>query len=223
MTDLPHFVRDYRHQVEKLMAQHSLDRAMELAVGGAYETNGAIEADLLTTIGLSAGHQIIDIGCGSGRLSSALTNRFGQQISYLGTDVVPQLLDFARTRADKTYQFLLTDGLTIPADGASIDFVTAFSVFTHLKHREIKTYLKDVHRVLRPRGKFVFSFLHFRRHAKIALYTMRAKLLGKRQVHNQFMLDRTVHALAAEFGFAAMILPDTPLGQTVAVLTKSTS
>ena len=96
----------------------------------------------LDRIGAAPGHFLIDIGCGSGRLSTQLSRRYGAEIDYLGIDIVPELLDYARSKAIADYRFELTKGLAIPARDASADMIAAFSVFTHLKHAETLVYLR---------------------------------------------------------------------------------
>jgi ubiquinone/menaquinone biosynthesis C-methylase UbiE len=113
---------------------------------------GNIQADLLHEWGLKDGHFVIDIGCGSGRLASALQKR-GTEIQYLGTDIVPELLKYAKTKAPPHYRFQLSTEFRIPASDASADFVTFFSVFTHLYHEKSFAYLKDSFRVLRKGGR----------------------------------------------------------------------
>ena len=73
--------------VKNLMGAHSHDKAMSLAVGGDYEVVGAIEAELLKHYGLGPNDFLVDAGCGSGRLASALASYL--KGSYLGIDVVP--------------------------------------------------------------------------------------------------------------------------------------
>src|SRR5215813_3285572 len=45
------------------------DEAMRLAVGGEFDAVGKLEYYLLRSLGLSNGHLVIDVGCGSGRLA----------------------------------------------------------------------------------------------------------------------------------------------------------
>jgi 2-polyprenyl-3-methyl-5-hydroxy-6-metoxy-1,4-benzoquinol methylase len=72
----PHFVRDYRRVVANFLHAYPLDEAMARAVGGGgYDDNGKIECDALIAIGLTPGDSVIDIGCGSGRLSTQLSRR----------------------------------------------------------------------------------------------------------------------------------------------------
>jgi ubiquinone/menaquinone biosynthesis C-methylase UbiE len=205
----PHFVSDHRRLVTQLAAALPIDKAMARAVGGGdYETIGAAEANLLIEFGFGAGYSLIDIGCGSGRLSSQLSKRFGDAITYLGTDVVPELLEYARQRAAPGYRFELTGGLTIPAADGRADFVVAISVFTHLRGAETASYLRDIHRTLKPGGLLVFSFLELPHHARIFVSSSIRKLIGKCHPENHFLSRKTILQLANELGFTTeKILP----------------
>jgi ubiquinone/menaquinone biosynthesis C-methylase UbiE len=154
----PHYVRDYRQMVDEMVRTYDLDTAMSLAVGGDYDAVGASELAILKHCGLHASSHVIDVGCGSGRLASAL--RHMPTIGYLGTDVVPELLAYARTRCNRPdWRFALVEGLEIPADDQTADFVTLFSVFTHLAARESAAYLAEAKRVLKPGGQVIASFI----------------------------------------------------------------
>jgi ubiquinone/menaquinone biosynthesis C-methylase UbiE len=156
-----HFVEDYERVVAQLIATMPIDDAMSAAVGevGTYLKIGAIERDLLIWAGLKAGMSIVDLGCGSGRLAHAL----GQSVNveYLGIDIIQSLLDYAKSKSPPHYIFKVHRQLSIPTSDRSADFVTAFSVFTHLLHSESYLYLQDIRRVLKPNGKLIFSFLEF--------------------------------------------------------------
>jgi len=152
-----HFVEDYERLVAGLIAKHPIEEAMSLAVGGHYDQIGQVEGQLLRWAGLANGMSVVDLGCGSGRLPHALGKAFA--IDYLGVDIVQALLDYAATKSPTNYRFVLNRSLTLPADDKSADFVTAFSVFTHLLPSESYLYMEDARRVLKPGGKLVFSFL----------------------------------------------------------------
>lgn len=216
MTE-PTSVHDYRRLVGNLLTAHPLDVAMGMAVGGDYDNMGDAEAEILVRRGLSAGHYVIDLGCGSGRLSSSLTRRFGTDIEYLGTDVVPELLAYAKTRAASTYRFAKTDGLSIPAPDGSADFVAAFSLFTHLRYAESSIYLNEAYRVLRARGVLVFSFLELW-HYRLALNSLTAWWGGVLPHRNTFFLRSLIPLWARRHGF--LVEGREQVGQTVAVLRK---
>src|SRR5262245_48005321 len=80
----PHFVTDYESYVDMLLVKYSRDEAMSRAVGGDYEETGWRERAILEYAGLRAGMTLVDVGCGSGRLASALAD---MPLDYLGTDV----------------------------------------------------------------------------------------------------------------------------------------
>lgn len=136
------------------------DEAMKFAVGGDFEVFGAIEAALLRHCGLEPGDMLVDVGCGSGRLAIPLSrDHLGP---YLGTDLVPDLLAYARARCERPdWRFELAKGLKIPAADETADMVCFFSVLTHLLHEQSYLYLAEARRVLKPGGRIVFSFLEF--------------------------------------------------------------
>jgi hypothetical protein len=81
-----HFGDDYEQQLAQLLAAMPLDEAMAAVVGGHYQEIGAIECDVLRWAGLTSGMQMVDLGCGTGRLACALGKAF--EIEYFGIDVV---------------------------------------------------------------------------------------------------------------------------------------
>jgi ubiquinone/menaquinone biosynthesis C-methylase UbiE len=155
-----HFVRDYDRLVTKLLARYPVDEAMSRAVGGDFEHIGMVQCAVLRRAGLRDGMRLLDFGCGSGRLASAL-GREPIRIDYYGIDIDQRLLDFARSKAPAHFRFALNRALTLPAPNASADMVCAFSVFTHLRQAETYLYLEDIRRVLNTGGKLIFSFLEF--------------------------------------------------------------
>jgi ubiquinone/menaquinone biosynthesis C-methylase UbiE len=97
----PHFVRNSNRIVRHLVAvEPDYEVAMSLAVGGgSYTEIGAQNRRLLQSLGLQGTHYLIDIGAGSGRLATALSDL--SNLRYMGTDVVPELLEFARKKCGR--------------------------------------------------------------------------------------------------------------------------
>ena len=156
---LPHYVVDYRAHVRKLLEKSPEAEAMALAVGGEFLSFGAALKDFLVQCGLKDGMTLVDVGCGSGRLAYALRQ---MDINYVGTDVVPELTAYAERICARTdWHFNVVTRLQIPMPDACADFVTFFSVFTHLRHEETFIYLKEAKRVLKPGGSAIFTFLDF--------------------------------------------------------------
>jgi ubiquinone/menaquinone biosynthesis C-methylase UbiE len=153
-----HFVEEYEATVADLMAKHPLDEAMSLAVGGSYELVGNVASDILLYAGARSGMAILDFGCGSGRVASALSRKvkIGR---YVGTDVVQVLLDYAKSKTPDHFEFKCHRQLNFPVRDDAFDMVYAFSVFTHLLQGECYMYLLDMHRILKSGGRAVISFL----------------------------------------------------------------
>ena len=190
--------------VKYLASIHPWDTAMSLAMGGDYEAVGTIEAQLLKRFDLKTGDFLIDVGCGSGRLASALAPFFDG--NYLGVDVVPEMLEYAASRVNrKDWHFVLGEGLTVPAGDGVADMVCFFSVFTHLFHQESYVYLRDAFRVLKPGGKVVFSFEEFAqpRHWRTFAELIRriGETSGLGYNHDQFVSRDGIAAWSEHIGF----------------------
>ena len=155
------FRKTHRRQFKILRGAYSLDKAAQMAVGGEFDAIGRLLREALIHHGVKKQDYVIDVGCGSGRLAKPLSEYLTG--TYLGIDVVPELLNYARKLVGRPdWRFELAKGLTIPEDDEKADFVCFFSVFTHLLHEESYVYLREAKRVLKPGGKIALSFLDFR-------------------------------------------------------------
>ena len=225
-----HFVEDYERLVSALVAARPLDEAMSMVVGGLYNEIGKIELDILRHSGLRNQMFLIDLGCGSGRLSTALSNS-DLDVGYLGIDIVQALLDYARSKANPRYDFRLHRELSIPAADGCADMICAFSLFTHLNHHETYLYIQDAHRALKQQGKLVFSFLEFGESAHWSVFE--ATVVGRRRNElphlNAFIERPVINLWAQKLGFAVVEFIDAAqavndlnsLGQSTAVLAKA--
>jgi len=221
-----HFVEDYERLVAQLMATYPLDEAMSRAVGGLFELFGSIEAQLLADLGLKDGMRVIDLGCGSGRGAIAISRRFN--VSYLGTDIVRALLEYAASKSPPHYQFRLHPELSIPAPDESADMVCAFSLFTHLLHAETYIYLEESVRVLKENGILVFSYLEFSHHWNVFRDTVNAQRADTLPHLNMFIERSAIEQWSQHLGLQIdqFISPSKPIfqghsfGQSVVVLRK---
>ena len=217
--DRHHFVRDYRRLVRRLLADHPRDEAMSLAVGGEYAATGLRLVEILTRTGLADGMAILDLGCGSGRLAHALPR--DMCLDYLGLDVVPELLSYARERSPPAFRFQLNRGFTLPVPDASLDRVVAFSLFTHLRHEESFLYLREAARALKPGGAVVFSYLEFAKGGSwpvvMSMVDAAADIRGP---INVFLEEPVIRLWAERLRFAPPLHHASDLGQQVATLRK---
>ena len=99
----------------------------------------------------------LDFGCGVGRLTQALADRFEQ---VTGVDIAPAMLEGARAynRHGDRCRYLLNEHNHLHAlgDGA-FDLVYSRITLQHLPRRHIRAYLAEFVRVLRPGGLLVFQ------------------------------------------------------------------
>jgi len=207
---------------------------MAEAVGGFFDELGQLMLKIAVEAGLKPEHYLIDVGCGSGRLTkpagSYLTGR------YLGTDVVPALLDNARKYGKPGWRFEEASAIAIPEHDSAADVVCFFSVLTHLLHEDSFRYLRDAKRVLKPGGRIVFSFLEFRVFATRTVFRQMVERrdTGRERVVDQFVSRDAIEAWADELdldvlkivgGDENQIAEDGSgiysLGQSVCVLEKN--
>lgn len=191
----------YRNHVRDLEETHEDHAvAMQQAVGGEFEVIGQMELDLLVSVGLPVNGFLIDVGCGSGRLSTPLANYL--QGDYLGTDIVPDLLEHARGLVNRPeWRFELCSDFTIPAENDTADIVCFFSVFTHLLHEETYRYLQESHRVLRGGGHVVFSFLEFAVDSHWNIFEADVRDVDSQHPLNQFISRDGIKAWAEHLEF----------------------
>jgi 2-polyprenyl-3-methyl-5-hydroxy-6-metoxy-1,4-benzoquinol methylase len=197
MSQGNHAYIDHVRRVEESLG--SGDAALRRAVGGEFEAVGKLEYYLLRSLGLTTGHLVVDVGCGSGRLAQQLAPDKG--IRYIGTDVVPRLIESARTLARREdWEFSVVEDVRIPCTDRAADFVTFFSVLTHTTHVESFKYLQEAARCLKVGGRVVMSFLEFRIpcHWETFMISVKAKAGG----HLIQFLDRD--AIAAWAGHSGL-------------------
>jgi ubiquinone/menaquinone biosynthesis C-methylase UbiE len=188
--------RRYRRFVKGLLESGGdSHRAVRDAIGGEFEATGLMERDLLISQGLQRDGSVVDVGCGSGRLAGPLSGYL--KGSYLGTDVVPELLDYARSTVGRPdWRFELVQGMTIPASDASADIVCFFSVFTHLRHESTYRYLEEAKRVTGPKGKIIFSFLEFAIYSHWDVFRQNVADIDSERPLDQFMSRDAINAWA---------------------------
>ena len=201
-----HFIDDYRALVRDLAAQYPLAEAMARAVGGSYDALGEVEKQMLIGYGLEAADTLVDVGCGSGRLAKALVPHLTKG-RYLGTDVVQELLDYARQGCPPRWQFALVEDIRIPFPDNCADFACFFSVFTHLLHEETYCYLLEAQRVVKPGGRIVFSFLEYAHNWAIFESTYAVVRGGHPTVHlNTFIGRDAIEAWTRHLGMTIVDL-----------------
>lgn len=105
--------------------------------------------------GVPAGSVVVEIGPGGGRWTGELLQRASR---YLGLDISRSCVEVCREKfqGNPLAKFEQTDGRSLPgvADG-SIDVIWSFDVFVHINTVDVRRYLEEMRRVLRPGGRAI--------------------------------------------------------------------
>ena len=103
----------------------------------------------------------LDVATGTGDLAFAVHNmalKNGKKAEIVGMDFSKKMLDIAKAKAAKRrtaeISFELGDALNMEYEDNSFDVVT--TAFSLRNFDDLDKFLKEVHRVLKPGGKFVF-------------------------------------------------------------------
>ena len=205
----PHYLREYRAMLKHLRKKYGdEDTAREKAVGLNYDEQGRKQASLVLEYAPEDPFSLLDIGCGSGRAASAL--RDVQRLSYTGVDILPELLEYAQKKADRPdWKFFAIEDIDLPVEDASADMVLVMSVFTHLTPDEINRYIKEIHRVVKPGGMVICSYLDrtFPAHVK-AFRPKPLQLLGRLLGRDVMLSFTSREELTKQFETAKFVVTD---------------
>jgi len=99
---------------------------------------------------------VVEVGCGLGRMSTALSDHFGRVV---GVDIAPRLIEEARRRNDcDRITFEVADGVHLrPESITECDTVFSYEVFYYINPQGLAAYFQDAFQLLRAGGEFVFQ------------------------------------------------------------------
>jgi SAM-dependent methyltransferase len=143
-----------------------------------YESGRAIVRRIVTQLELSPSAAVFDVGCGSGRTAWPLADHLDADGRYIGFDVSPAALAFARRllagrRPDFVFEHadlysgeynpngrIQARDYVFPCPDGWADAALAVSLFTHLAAEDARRFFAEIGRILRPEGRaYVTAFL----------------------------------------------------------------
>jgi SAM-dependent methyltransferase len=141
-----------------------------------YVSSAKAEVERLVSLAqLDEQSKLLDIGCGQGRLAIGLAAKLPKIDLYCGIDVSRRSIEWCNRNLaafHSNFRFLHLDiqnerynphgipfepPVQLPLADDSFDVAFLYSVFTHMRSRDVESYLRDIGRVLRPGGRAFFT------------------------------------------------------------------
>ena len=150
--------RSVRFDMEKKgIALKSIARVYDLCVP---TEKGRFRQKQINLVALRRGERVLDVGCGTGSLCILAKKQVGEDGKVVGVDLSSEMVKQARKKAQKyNLDIHLTEGsidrLEFPND--YFDVAISTWMFHHLPVEVKKAGLKEIYRVLKRGGRFLFS------------------------------------------------------------------
>ena len=167
----------YRSVIGKRNPMTPPAMASLLIGGGDFHNVGkAIKRQLINKVGLHKHSIILEIGSGYGRVAVALTDMVCPPGRYDGVEIVekavkwcteeitPSFSNFRFHHADVSNPYAKRErgqsasSYQLPFDNNTYDIVYLTSVFSHMRPAEIRAYLEEIARVMKPNGKCFITY-----------------------------------------------------------------
>lgn len=133
---------------------------------------------LIDNFGLNSDSVILDLGCGMGRLAIGILHQIEGMKAYYGVDISDRPIKWCQkyiTSKNPHFQFqklnvynarynpnglVIDDDFTFPFAKNMFDIIYLYSVFSHMISDDVKVYLKEFKRILKPSGRiFLTAFV----------------------------------------------------------------
>jgi SAM-dependent methyltransferase len=125
---------------------------------------------LRDAFGLEPSSSVLDIGCGVGRLPIGLLAELGEPADYVGADVDSTSVSWCRKHIEAHHpgaRFVrlnvanarynrrgrpIDEGFRLPWDSTRFDVIFLYSVFSHMRSKDVRAHLHEFRRLLEPGG-----------------------------------------------------------------------
>ncbi|MEA5533055.1 class I SAM-dependent methyltransferase [Crocosphaera sp. XPORK-15E] len=116
----------------------------------------SIHKRLLSYVSLPHPSQVLDLGCGTGRLLNRLAAQF-PDLQGTGVDLSPQMLKEARHNNQHHPRLIYTKGNAESLPFANNQFDAVFNTISFLHYPNPEQVFSEVSRILRPQGQFYLA------------------------------------------------------------------
>jgi len=140
---------------------------------------------------LSGDESILDIGCGTGTLTSMIADKMNGRGGIFGVDLSPRMVELAKKKASQNgrpVEYRVASSLALPFDDATFDAVVTSLVYHHLMSlvERAKT-LSEIWRVLKTGGRYVAT--EFTKFTLGNLWVVHDSLIGGIGLFNTGLLE----------------------------------
>ena len=180
------------------MSSELHDAIWQAAPAGAVPEELALRLSWLLAY-VPRGATVLDLGCGAGEFSLALTKAGAEVIAV---DVSDEALRRARERVAGLDARLWPSGEPLPVEDNAVDLVWAGEVVEHVA--DLPPWLSEVRRVLRPRGTLLVTTPHHGPTTMLALALSPRRFqrhFDPRNDHLHFFSPVTLGRLLDDLGF----------------------
>jgi SAM-dependent methyltransferase len=188
--------------------QEHYDQAWIQGLAAGREELGNLQTNLeflARTNLLRPSDRILEIGCGTGSLTSALTER-GHDI--VGTDISPAAIQHGRTKHAHA-RLEVSPAEELAYADASFDKVLSFDLLEHIV--AVDRHLDEVHRVLRAGGHYLFQTPN--KASNILFELLRTRSFGWRRYHPSLHTPGHLRRRLHRHGFSVRFIKMNPINE----------
>ena len=198
-------------------------RSLHFVGGGNFKVIGeTFVSHFIEICNLEPDETILDIGCGTGRMAVPLLRYLKGSGSYIGFDLSKKAIRWCNKQISSrnpkfSFYFadiynkeynpngeILSSNYRFPCKDESIDFAFAISVFTHMRTAEIRHYLEELKRSLKPGGRAMLTFFIINEQAQNLMTAPHAYYNFNVKLEDWYTIDRQTPERA--IGYSEVVL-----------------